>query len=193
MTSSRDLIILERRFVNALAAMSDSAITTAALALDEDLRTVLAQSAGLSSTAFDEPDTLAAAIRDGAVRRKCSGDVGVILCEPCTQKSIELLAGAADDPTLDDLNAILPEIIETFGIDVVKLMVVQYSLSLSGFKKLIATDERFPLPVSPSAQTGVRVVDEAEQAAKRAARNEKREKEKAKKAAAAKQRQAARG
>ena len=188
MTSSRDIIILERRFVNALASMSDAAITSGALALEEDLRTVLAQSAGLSSTAFEEEATLAEAIREGIARRKCAGDVGVILCEPCTQRSIEMLAGAADDPSLDDLNAILPEVIEAFGLEVVKLMVVQYSLTLGGFKKLIATDERFTLPVSQSAQTSVRVVDEVEQAAKRAARNERRDKEKVRKATAAQQR-----
>ncbi|MSV60814.1 MAG: hypothetical protein F2901_05525, partial [Actinobacteria bacterium] len=134
MTSSRDLIILERRFVNALAATSDEAITTAALALEENLQTVLAQSAGLSDGAFDDPDTLASAIREGATRRKCAGDVCVVLCEPCTQHCIEVLAGAADDPSLDDLNAILPEAIEKFGEEMVKLMVVQYSLSLAGFK-----------------------------------------------------------
>jgi len=187
-TSSRDIIILERRFVNALASMSDAAITSGALALEEDLRTVLAQSAGLSSTAFEEEATLAEAIREGIARRKCAGDVGVILCEPCTQRSIEMLAGAADDPSLDDLNAILPEVIEAFGLEVVKLMVVQYSLTLGGFKKLIATDERFTLPVSQSAQTSVRVVDEVEQAEKRAARNERRDKEKVRKATAAQQR-----
>jgi len=177
--------------VNALAATSDEAITTAALALEEDLQTVLAQSAGLSDGAFDEPDTLASAIREGATRRKCAGDVCVVLCEPCTQHCIEVLAGAADDPSLDDLNAVLPEAIEKFGEEMVKLMVVQYSLSLAGFKKLIQSDEKWALPVSPSALTSVRVADEAEQAAKRALRNERKEKEKAQKKLATEQRAAA--
>jgi hypothetical protein len=149
---------------------------------------VLAQSAGLSDGAFDEPDTLASAIREGATRRKCAGDVCVVLCEPCTQHCIEVLAGAADDPSLDDLNAVLPEAIEKFGEEMVKLMVVQYSLSLAGFKKLIQSDEKWALPVSPSAVAIVRVADEAEQAAKRALRNERKEKEKAQKKVAAEQR-----
>ena len=62
------------------------------------------------------------------------------------------------------------------GEEMVKLMVVQYSLSLAGFKKLIQSDEKWALPVSPSALTAVRVADEAEQAAKRALRNERKEK-----------------
>jgi hypothetical protein len=70
----------------------------------------------------------------------------------------------------------------------VKLMVVQYSLSLAGFKKLIQSDEKWALPVSPSAVATVRVADEAEQAAKRALRNERKEKEKAQKKVAAEQR-----
>jgi hypothetical protein len=107
--------------------------------------------------------------------------VCVVLCEPCTSHCIEVLGSASDDPTLDDLVAILPEAIEKFGLDVVKLMAIQYSLSLQGFKKLIATDERFALPVSQSPATQLRVIDEAAQAAKREARKARRAADKAKK------------
>jgi hypothetical protein len=60
-------------------------------------------------------------------------------------------------------------------------MAIQYSLSLQGFKKLIATDERFALPVSQSPATQLRVIDEAAQAAKREARKARRAADKAKK------------
>ena len=181
MTTSRESIILERRFVNALAALSDDDITSAALALDDDLRDVLAQVAGLGDGAFDDASTLAARIRDGAQRRRCAGDVCVVLCEPCTQHSIEVLGSASDDPTLEDLQAILPEAIEKFGLPIVKLMAVQYSLSLQGFKKLISADDRFALPVSQSPMMQVREIDEVAQAAKRAARKERKAAQKAKK------------
>lgn len=181
MTTSRESIILERRFVNALAALGDDTLTAAALALDDDLRDVLAQVAGLGAAAFDDEATLAERIRDGAQRRRCAGDVCVVLCEPCTSHCIEVLGSASDDPTIDDLTAILPDVIEKFGLDVVKLMVIQYSLSLQGFKKLIATDDRFALPVSQSPATQLRVVDEEAQAAKRAARKARRAAEKSKK------------
>jgi hypothetical protein len=104
-----------------------------------------------------------------------------VLCEPCTQHSIEILGSTSDDPSLDDLNAILPEIIEKFGLPVVKLMVIQYSLSLVGFKKLIQADERFALPVSQSPMAQLRVIDEEAQAAKRAARKERKAGQKNKK------------
>lgn len=180
-TTSRESIILERRFVNALAALSDDEITAAALALEEDLRDVLAQVAGLGEGAFDDESTLAARIRDGAQRRRCAGDVCVVLCEPCTQHSIEVLGSASDDPTLEDLQAIIPGAIDKFGMAVVKLMVIQYSLSLQGFKKLISTDERFALPVSQSPGMQLREIDEAAQAAKRAARKERKAAQKSKK------------
>ena len=181
MTTSRDSILLERRFVNALAAMDDADITAAAVALDEKLRDVLAQVAGLPAEAYDDTATLSEKIRDGAKRRRCAGDVCVILCEPCTQHSIEILGSTSDDPSLDDLTAILPEIIEKFGLPVVKLMVIQYSLSLVGFKKLIQSDERFALPVSQSPMTQLREIDEEAQAAKRAARKERKAAQKGKK------------
>lgn len=181
MTTSRESIILERRFVNALAALSDDDITKAALALEEDLRDVLAQVAGLGDGAFDDESTLASCIREGAQRRRCAGDVCVVLCEPCTQHSIEILGSASDDPTLEDLQAILPAAIDKFGIAVVKLMVIQYSLSLQGFKKLIAADERFTLPVSQNPGMQLREIDEVAQAAKRAARKERKANQKAKK------------
>lgn len=181
MTTSRESIILERRFVNALAALADEDIAAAALALEEDLRDVLAQVAGLGEGAFDDESTLAARIRDGAARRRCAGDVCVVLCEPCTQHSIEVLGSASDDPTLEDLQAILPDVIEKFGLAVVRLMVIQYSLSLQGFKKLISVDDRFALPVSQSPAMQLRPIDEEAQAAKRAARKERKAAQKAKK------------
>lgn len=180
-TTSRDSIILERRFVNALAALTDDSLTSAALALDEELRDLLAQVAGLGADAFEDTATLAERIRDGAQRRRCAGDVCVVLCEPCTRHCIETLGSASDDPTLDDLQAILPDVLEKFGLEVTKLMVIQYSLSLQGFKKLISADERFALPVSQSPAMQLRVVDEEAQAAKRAARKARRAADKAKK------------
>ena len=181
MTTSRESIILERRFVNALAVLSDGDLTAAALALDEDLRDVLAQVAGLGEGAFDDEATLAARVREGAQRRRCAGDVCVVLCEPCTQHSIEVLGSASDDPTLDDLQAILPEAAHKIVLAVVQLQVIQYSLSLQGFKKLISSDERFALPVSQSPMMQVREIDEEAQAAKRAARKERKAAQKAKK------------
>lgn len=96
--------------------------------------------------------------------------------EPCAQHCIEKLGDASEDPSLEELHAVLPEALETFGLDAVRLMVVQYSRSLVGFRQLVATDARFA-STSSSAAVTVRAVDEDAQAAKRAIRKERKERE----------------
>jgi hypothetical protein len=96
-------------------------------------------------------------------------DTGVILAEPCTQYSIEKLGDSSEDPTIDELKALLPEITEKFGEDAVLLMVIQYSRSLKGFRDLVASDDRF-VPKGEPVGGALLVKDEAEQAAKREAR-----------------------
>ena len=76
------------------------------------------------------------------------------------------------------LSASVIKWLETFGLDAVRLMVVQYSRSLVGFRQLVATDPRFA-STSSNAPVTVRTVDEDAQAAKRAIRKERKERERA--------------
>ncbi|MFM8002953.1 MAG: hypothetical protein ACKPAJ_11160, partial [Actinomycetota bacterium] len=80
---------------------------------------------------------------------------------------------ASDDPSFDDLQSLIPTAIEKFGLDAVRLMAVQYSVALGGFKRLVNEDERFKIPASntavPSRPTAI------DQEAKRAARRERRQ------------------
>lgn len=174
-SEDKDRIILDQRYAAVLASFSDEALSALAVALDDDLRTALAKVVGLPANAFDAPASLAGLIRDGITRRRAAHDVGILLSEPCTRHSIEALGDASDDPTLEELQGLLPSITEKFGAEAVRLMVVQYSRSLKGFKQLIAVDERFALPVA----TGIGVLEknEDEQAAKRAARKERKQRE----------------
>jgi hypothetical protein len=82
---------------------------------------------------------------------------------------------------LEELNELLPKAIDKFGLDAVRLMVIQYSRSLKGFRQLVAADERFAVQ-SAVANMGVLEKDEAEQAAKREARKARKAEEAAKKA-----------
>lgn len=178
MSDDKDRFVLDRRYGAALAAMDDADIDALGRALEGDLRDALARIAGLPATAFDEGSSLGAMIRDGATRRRTAHDVGVVLGEPCTSWCIEELGAASENPTLEDLNGLLPAAVERFGLPAVKLMVIQYSRSLKGFRELVATDERFAVAgAAPSAP--LREVDEAAQAAKRAARKERKSAEKA--------------
>jgi hypothetical protein len=86
------------------------------------------------------------------------------------------------------------ELIESFGLDAVRLMSVQYSLTLAGFKKLIATDERFALPTTTTPNSPLRPIetDTVAQEEKRRQRTVRKEKERLSRAQAQAQRRAAR-
>jgi len=94
---------------------------------------LLRKSSDFPRQLLDDTVTLGGLARDGMARRRAWHDAGILLAEPCTQYSIEKLGDSSEDPTLEELQALLPEVTEKFGLDAVKLMVVQYSRSLKGF------------------------------------------------------------
>ena len=181
MTEDKDRFLLDRRYTTAFENLEDSVIASLASALEGELRDGVAKIIGLPDGAYDDPSTLGGLIREGISKRRVAHDAGVVLAEPCTQWCIEKLGDASENPTLEQLQEILPEAIETFGLDSVRLMAIQYSRSLKGFRQLVATDERFA--VTGTAPTTVLLEkDEAEQAAKREARKARKAVEQAKKA-----------
>jgi hypothetical protein len=181
MSDDRERIILDQRYIAAFNNIDDDVLSSLAMALEGELRDGLAKVVGLPADAFDSPDELGGRVRDGINRRRMAHDTGVLLAEPCTQYCIEKLGDASEDPTIEELEALLPEVIEKFSIDAVRLMAIQYSRALKGFKQLIASDERFSV-ARPPVGPGVLEKDEAAQAAKRAARKERKERERAAKA-----------
>jgi len=193
-SSSREHILLERRYASVFSTISDESITALATALPEKLRDPLAKVLALPAGTFSEPATVAALIRQSMTTRSAHLDAGVLLSEPCTERCIEILGSTSDDPNLADLQANVDELIESFGLDAVRLMSVQYSLTLAGFKKLIATDERFALPVTASSSFSLRPAetDTAAQEEKRRQRAMRKEKDRLARAQAQAQRRAAR-
>ena len=181
MTDEKDRFLLDRRYANAFENLEDAQLAELAGALEGDLKDGFARIIGLPEGAFDDASTLGGLVRDGIAKRRMAHDAGVILAEPCTQWCIEELGASSEDPTLDELNALLPKAIDKFGLVAVQLMVIQYSRSLKGFRQLVASDERFAAPQSAAATT-VLEKDEAEQAAKREARKARKAAEQAKKA-----------
>jgi len=171
---ARDQIIVERRYLAVFATVSDESLTALAVALPDSLRDPFARAVGLRRGAYDDAATLADSIRKGMVARKSVIDAGVLLSEPCTGYFVDTLGEASDDPSFDDLQSLIPTAIEKFGLDAVRLMAVQYSVALGGFKRLVNEDERFKIPASntavPSRPTAI------DQEAKRAARRERRQK-----------------
>ena len=173
MNLARDQIIVERRYIAVFATISDQSLGALAQALPEALRDPFARAVGLRRGAFDEANTLATNVRTGMVARKAIIDAGVLLSEPCTEYFVDTLGDASDDPSFEDLQAVIPAAIDKFTLDAVRLMAVQYSAALGGFRRLITEDDRFKIPAGEVA-TPVQA-NAAEQAAKRAARRERRQ------------------
>ncbi len=173
MNLARDQIIVERRYIAVFATISDQSLGALAQALPEALRDPFARAVGLRRGAFDEANTLATNVRTGMVARKAIIDAGVLLSEPCTEYFVDTLGDASDDPSFEDLQAVIPAAIDKFTLDAVRLMAVQYSAALGGFRRLVTEDDRFKIPAGEIAMPVQ--ANAAEQAAKRAARRERRQ------------------
>ena len=173
MNLARDQIIVERRYIAVFATISDPSLGALAQALPEALRDPFARAVGLRRGAFDEANTLATNVRTGMVARKAIIDAGVLLSEPCTEYFVDTLGDASDDPSFEDLQAVIPAAIDKFTLDAVRLMAVQYSAALGGFRRLVTEDDRFKIPAGEVAMPTQ--ANAAEQAAKRAARRERRQ------------------
>lgn len=181
MTDEKDRFLLDRRYSATFETLDDDTLAALANELEGELRDGFARITGLAEGAFDDMSTLGAAVREGIAKRRVAHDAGIILAEPCTQWAIEELGDASEDPTLEQLNELLPKAIEKFGLVAVRLMVIQYSRSLKGFRDLVANDERFAAS-GAAAPVVVLEKDAAEQAAKREARKARKAAEAAKKA-----------
>lgn len=178
MNDEKDRFLLDRRYAAAFENLEDSALAELATALEGELKDGFARIVGLPEGAYEDPSTLAAHMREGIAKRRVAHDAGVVLAEPCTLWSIDQLGDSSENPTLEELNTLIPQAIEKFGIEAVRLMVIQYSRSLKGFRQLITSDDRFTLiGVAPVAV--VLEKDEAQQAAKREARKARKSAEKA--------------
>ena len=196
MSTSKEQILIDRRYAAVLSTISDDSLAELAVNLPEKLRDPFAKVAGLSAGALSTKDGLGAKIRTGYVSRKSFIDVGILLSEPCTEHCIEALGSAADDPNIEHLRSTLPDAIEKFGLDATRLMAIQYSASLNGFKQLIMQDERFMVPKTGAAVDAPTLIaakqDTAESQEKRRARRERQEKERETKRVAELQRRKAR-
>ena len=151
-STSRDTILIERRYAAVLDSLSDESLATLTMAVSEKLRDPLAKVLALPAGSFDDAATLASKVRAGLASRKAHLDVGILLAEGATEKAIEMLGDRSDDPSLEDLQMIITPLAEEFTLDAVRLMAVQYSVSLGGFRKLVASDERFAIPAQSRRQ-----------------------------------------
>ncbi len=178
MNNPREQIVLDQRFSSLISSLSDEDLVGLAKVLNEELREGLADLIGFPMSAYDSDAELITGLRTKSNRRMSSYNLGIILSDGCVQKCIEVLGDSSEDPTLEDLQAALPELIEEFGLAAARLMAIQYSFSLKGFKDLIDNDERFAIKMAV-LNTPVLEVDKVAQDAKRAVRRERQKSQKA--------------
>ena len=129
-SNSRDTILLERRYAAVFTTFSDESIAKLAAAVDEKLRDALAKVLALPAGTFDDSATVAPKVREAMKARKAYLDTGVLFGEAATEKAIEVLGDKSEDPSLEDLNNVLPSLIEEFSLDACRLMAIQFSVSL---------------------------------------------------------------
>ena len=197
-SNSRDTILIERRYAAVFGTITDESIVALAGGVEEKLRDALAKVLALPAGAFAESATLAQKVRESMKSRKAYLDTGVLFGEAATDKAIDLLGDKSDDPSLEDLQTVIPSLIELYGLYAVRLMAVQYSTSLGGFRKLVSTDSRFAIPATQATTSATSTsqtssVDAAAQEAKRKQRAERKQKDKEARSKADLQRRAARG
>ena len=133
--------LLDRTFATA----TDEDITDLVGALDEDHMEALTELVG------GEPD--AVRVRDGVSRGRLDGTmegIAIVLTDACLADCIEKLGAAADYPSTDDLNKVLPGIIERHGIPATRIML---AATIAGeapaaaiIREILKSDETLGLP-----------------------------------------------
>ena len=133
--------LLDRTF----AVATDEDITALVEALDEDHMEALTELVG------GEPD--AVRVRDGVSRGRLDGTmegIAIVLTDACLADCIEELGDAADYPSTDELNEVLPGIIKRHGIPATRIML---AATIAGeapaaaiIREILKSDEKLGLP-----------------------------------------------
>lgn len=175
----------------ALALLDDESMRRGVATMREQHRVELAQVLNLSRAAIHLGDALAP-----LVRRKLAGatpdrqlTVAFALTEAANDATVDALGDRHENPSREDLDAVLPAVIEAHGLPTVTLMLAAYAASdapvQAVMRELLDTDERFalpdePPPLAPDEASRLELrrrtpEEEAEQAAKREQRRAAKE------------------
>ena len=132
----------------------------------------------------DEDADLVEAVRIAARKGRLNGDLqrlGVVLSDACLADCVEQLGESADLPTEDELQAVIPGLIERHGLGTVRVMlaatVVGEAPASDIIVGLLKTDETVKLPVldlKPLAPLLPPKTDDAERLQLKALRKERK-------------------
>lgn len=187
------LSLLDRAF----SAMSDDELATAVDSLPEDHRDAVDQLAQVGD------GERIPAVRQAIAKGRINGtmeQLATVITDPCLAACIEQLGDQADYPSREDLDGVLPGLVEAHGLGVVRVMmasaVVGEAAASATLVEMLKRDETYKLP-KRDERPAPRVVVEpsADEVAERerikAARKERKAREQAE--ARARREQAARG
>lgn len=167
----------------AMATMTDAELEALVATLPEDHVAALDKLAGAREGGFDDPAGRTVALRAAVARGRMSGaleQIATVLTDPCLAEIITELGDASDNPTEDELQAVLPAMIDKHGLATVRLTL---AASVAGeaaasvmLTRVLKHDEVVGLPPAPEAAAPVvlsREADEETKAKRKAAKERK--------------------
>jgi hypothetical protein len=180
------LSLLDRAFI----ATTDDELKALLAGLPEDHLAAVRKISGVRDDGEPvEDDELVAAVRTAAHKGRLNGDLhrlGVVLTDTCLADCVEKLGDKADFPAEEDLQGVIPDLIEAHGLGVVRLMlaatVVGEAPASAVIVGMLKNDETIKLPAldpKPLAPLLPPKADDAERLAIKAARKERRAQEQA--------------
>lgn len=170
----------------AMIAITDDELAALLAGLPEDHVSAIKRISGVREEDGTEvdPGDVVEAIRAAAHKGRLNGDLqrlGVVLSDACLAECVEQLGDAADMPTEEDLQRVLPGLVETHGVGVVRLMlastVVGEAPASAIIIGLLKNDETVKLPPAgdkPLAPLLPTKQDDAERLALKAQRKERK-------------------
>jgi hypothetical protein len=169
----------------ALIAMTDDELAALLAGLPEDHVAAVKR----ISDVRDDDTNLVEAVRDAAHKGRLNGDLqrlGVVLSDACLADCVEQLGDAADMPTEDELQGVIPGLIERHGLALVRLMLAATVVGEAPVSAIIVgllkTDETVKLPPAeqkPLAPLLPPKADDAERLRLKALRKDRKAQEQA--------------
>jgi hypothetical protein len=182
----------------AMTAMTDAELEALVASLPEDHVVAIDKLAGAREGGFDDPAGRTVGLRAAVARGRMSGtleQIATVLTDPCLADFITLLGENSDNPSEDDLQAVLPGQIDKHGVATVRLTL---AASIAGeaaasvmLTRVLKHDEVVALPPAPepAAPTVLsREADEETKARRKAAKERKQAEARARRDQAAKAR-----
>lgn len=182
----------------AMTAMTDAELEALVASLPEDHVTAIDKLAGARDGGFDDPAGRVVGLRAAVARGRMSGgleQIATVLTDPCLADFITELGENSDNPSEENLQAVLPAQIDKHGLAVVRLTL---AASVAGeaaasvmLSRVLKHDDVIGLPPAPEPPAPVvlsREADDETRARRKAAKDRKQAEAKARREQAAKAR-----